>query len=125
MAGPLRLRPRGVGVFPPGIGARVVWAGLDGDVASLAKAALEVEARLQRHGIERERRPFRPHLTLGRSTRLGGMGDVQSVLEGESGFEAPVFAVHELVLYESRLRPEGASHIPRLTVPLSDDPYPG
>jgi 2'-5' RNA ligase len=123
--GPLRLKPRELGTFPPGKKARVVWLGLEGDVAPLARAALEVEARVQRCGIERERRPYHPHLTLGRATRLSGLGDVQSALEEESLCEAPVFEVRDLVLFESRLRAEGASHIPRLTVPLSDALYPG
>ena len=122
---PLRLVPRGVGTFPSDRRARVVWAGLEGDVAPLARLALEVEARVEAAGVARERRPFRPHLTLGRSTRLGGMGDVASLLGVESGFEASPFPVRELVLYESRLRPQGASYIPRLTLPLSHTPYPG
>lgn len=123
-AGPLRLTPRGVGTFPPGSRARVVWAGLEGDVAPLARLALEVEARVQRCGIAREGRAFRPHLTLGRSTRLGGLGDVTEILQTESGFEAPPFTVRKLVLYESRLRSQGPSYVPRLTLPLSDDPFP-
>lgn len=122
---PLRLIPCGVGTFPPGSRARVVWTGMEGDVATLARLALEVESRVQCCGIERESRRFRPHLTLGRSTRLGGMGDVSGILRAESGFEAPPFAVRELVLYESRLRGEGASYVPRLSLPLSGDPYPG
>ena len=123
--GPLRLAPRGLGTFPPGNRARVVWVGLEGDVAPLARASLEIEARLQHCGIERKRRPYHPHLTLGRATRLSGLGDVQSALEAESGFGMPAFQVRDLVLFESRLRPAGATHIPRLTVALSGDPYPG
>ncbi len=123
--GPLRLTPRGVGTFPADSRARVVWAGLEGDVAPLARLALTVEARVQGCGIARERRPFQSHLTLGRATRLGGLGDVREILETESGFEAPPFVVRELVLYESRLRSQGPSYVPRLTLPLSDDPFPG
>ncbi|HSH68675.1 MAG TPA: RNA 2',3'-cyclic phosphodiesterase [Deferrisomatales bacterium] len=124
-AGPLRLTPRGVGTVPPDSRARVVWAGLEGDVAALARLALTVEARVQGCGVARERRPFQSHLTLGRATRLGGLGDVREILETEAGFEAPPFVVRELVLYESRLRGQGPSYVPRLTLPLSDDPFPG
>ena len=121
--GPLRLTPRGVGTFPPGSRARVVWVGIEGD--GLAQVVRELEARLVRCGIEREPRPFRPHLTLGRSTRLAGLGDGVARLEGESAFAAPAFAVRELVLYESRLRDQGPHYLPRLTVPLSGAPFPG
>jgi 2'-5' RNA ligase len=123
--GPLGLTPRGVGTFPPGERARVVWAGLEGEVAALVEVARALEARVQRCGIAGEGRPFRPHLTLGRSTRLGGLGAVAEALRKESDFEAPPFVVRELVLYESRLRRQGPSHVPRLTLPLSDDPFPG
>lgn len=117
--GPVELVPRGVGAFPSTARARVVWTGLEGDVAALARAALEAEARLESVGIPREARPFRPHLTLGRAARGGTIRGAATALEREADYRGPAFPVAELVLFESRLRPQGAEHIPRAAAPLA------
>jgi 2'-5' RNA ligase len=61
----LRVRPSSVGGFG-GARLRVVWAGLEGDVAGLAALALRVDEALAKLRFPRERRPFAPHLTLAR-----------------------------------------------------------
>jgi 2'-5' RNA ligase len=61
----LRVRPASVGGFG-GARLRVVWAGLEGDVAGLAALALRVDEALAKLRFSRERRPFAPHLTLAR-----------------------------------------------------------
>lgn len=118
VGGPLRLAAAGVGAFPSPQRARVVWAGLTGDVAPLARAALTVEARAETLGIARESRPFRPHLTLGRARSPEGIRGAREALEEEAPYRGPAFCVDELVLYESRLRPGGPEHLPRLAIPL-------
>lgn len=115
---PLRLAASGVGAFPTPQRARVLWAGLEGDVAGLARAALAVEARLEPLGIPREARPFRAHITLGRARGPAGIPRAGRALEAEAGYRGPAFAPGALVLYESRLRPGGPEYVPRLTIPL-------
>ncbi|MBI5444481.1 MAG: RNA 2',3'-cyclic phosphodiesterase [Deltaproteobacteria bacterium] len=112
------LVPRGVGAFPSVRRARVLWVGLAGDVAVVAKAALEVEARLEPLGIPREARPFTPHLTVGRARNPGEMPDLRAALEAEGEYEGPSFTVSELVLYESRLSPKGPTYTPRKIISL-------
>lgn len=115
----IQLEPARIGAFPSGRRARVIWAGLDGDVGLLARAALTVEARAEKAcGIPRETRPFHPHLTLGRAKNPGGIRNVERIIEREGAYRGPAFTVNELVLYESRLRPEGAEYLPRLTISL-------
>jgi len=96
----------------------VVWAGLEGDVGALARAALTVEARAEALGIPREARPFRPHLTLGRAKDPGGIRNAERAIESEGEYRGPAFVVNELVFYESRLRPEGPEYLPKLTIAL-------
>ncbi len=113
-----RIEPAGIGAFPTARRARVVWVGLEGDVAPLARAALTLEARAEALGIPREARPFRPHLTLGRAKDPSGIRHVERAVEIEGAYRGPAFQVDELVLYESRLGPGGPAHLPRLTIPL-------
>ncbi len=115
--GPLRLAPDGLGAFPSPARPRVVWAGLTGDRPALARAALEVEARLEPLGFPRERRPFRAHLTLGRFRAPPPRG-IGAALEAVGPYRGPGFAVTEFVCYESRLHPSGPEYIPRGTATL-------
>ena len=56
----------GLGAFPSGDRPRVIWAGVSGDLhalAALRQSALHATAGL---GWPDDKRPFRPHLTIGR-----------------------------------------------------------
>ncbi|GAB4262516.1 MAG: hypothetical protein Kow0092_12940 [Deferrisomatales bacterium] len=119
MGGACRLEPRGIGAFPSLGRARVVWVGLAGEVERLARAALEIEARLEPLGIPRERRPFRPHLTLGRARRGGVIQGLDKALAAGGDYRGPPFTVDQALLFESRLSPQGARYTPRCTVPLA------
>jgi 2'-5' RNA ligase len=117
--GPIQLQPLDLGGFPSTKRSRVVWVGLGGEVASLARAALAVEARVEQLGVARERRPFRPHLTLGRARNPTGITNLEQALATVGSCDGPAFSVDHLVLYESRLRPEGPLHISRLSISLA------
>jgi 2'-5' RNA ligase len=54
------------GVFPLQGPPRVLWAGVRDGATALTALFEEVSARLDSVGIPRDRRPFTPHLTLGR-----------------------------------------------------------
>lgn len=117
--GPLLLTPRGLGAFPTLRRARVLWVGLEGDAARLARTALTLEARAEAGQVPREARPFQPHLTLGRSRGPTGASGLEEALEAEQDYSGPTFTVSEVVLYESRLRPGGPLYFPRMTIPLT------
>jgi 2'-5' RNA ligase len=67
-ARPMSLQVEGAGCFPrrPNA-ARVLWAGVAGDVEDLARLAERCVAAGRRGGIAMERRRFTPHLTLARA----------------------------------------------------------
>ncbi len=111
---PFTLRIKGVGAFPSAVRPRVFWLGVDGAPLKALYSALE--KALANAGFPPEERPFSPHLTLGRSrdrhVRTGA--DLGRYRETDGG----VLTVDTVVLYESRLRPDGAVHLPRRTVHL-------
>ena len=63
---PFPLRLDGLGVFPNRREPRVIWAGVGGDLETLGAVQRRVETAAVSLGLARERREFRPHLTLGR-----------------------------------------------------------
>jgi 2'-5' RNA ligase len=90
--------------FKRGRLVRVVWLGVSVGVESAQSLALQVEAACVAAGLEPEKRPFQPHLTLARAKpRLGAaLPDLPA---------APAlrpWKADELVLYESHLSPKGS-----------------
>ena len=56
----------GLGTFPNRGNPRVIWSGVSGDMETLGFLQQKVEAVAVGLGWAAERRPFRPHLTIGR-----------------------------------------------------------
>ena len=105
---PLTLRPSGLGAFPIRRKPRVIWIGMEGEVQRLTEIQSRVENALEPLGFVREKRPFRPHLTIGRvkdHRRLQALIDAMTALELP---EFDSFDVTEIILYKSDLRPTGA-----------------
>ena len=91
---------------------RIIWVGLKGDGEALKKLQQDVEEAVVDLGFEKEERPFRPHLTVGRVKGRQHLRSLQDLLASHQRFEAEAFDVTELVLYKSELRPEGARYTP-------------
>lgn len=102
--GPFYVRPSGLGAFPSGKKARILWAGTHKGSPALSSLAEDVESMLEPLGFGRERRGYKPHATLGRvrgrPVRLPDSANIQ----------APKFAVRRLDLIESILGAEGATY---------------
>jgi RNA 2',3'-cyclic 3'-phosphodiesterase len=101
--GPLTLRLGRVGCFPNCKRPRVIWAGLEGEVRPLAALQRRVEAALVPLGWAAEKRPFQPHLTLGRVKDVGKLGRANWDVAVEP-VEVEVTAV---VLVQSQLQRSG------------------
>jgi 2'-5' RNA ligase len=96
---------RGLGAFPSPGRARVVWLGAEqgrDEVGALQADAVEA---LRSIGFEPERRPFSPHLTIGRLKFAADVGGVVSV-----PFESEAFRVGRVVLFRSVLGPAGPTY---------------
>lgn len=114
---PLVLQAQGLGAFPDEEKARVLWAGLNGDVPRLIELQARLVAELRSAGFEVDAKRFRPHITLarfrwpqplpGRLARLQEFGEWRAT---------------EIQLIESHLRPTGARYVVRADVPLVDEP---
>jgi 2'-5' RNA ligase len=108
----------GFGAFPSGAHARVIWLGCE-SAPPLELLQHAVEREYAALGFPLEGRPFRPHLTLGRTRprAKAGMRDVDALLEA-AAFEA-TWAVGAADLMESTLTPAGARYAMRHRVTLA------
>ncbi|MGE3955107.1 MAG: RNA 2',3'-cyclic phosphodiesterase [Vicinamibacterales bacterium] len=104
---PFELAFGGFGVFPDRGPARVLWLGLQQGAPEVLRLFEEVSDRLVGVGVPRERRPFRPHLTVGRWPERGPAATRLTL--PDTGVVA-VEQVTAVTLFESRLLPRGAEH---------------
>jgi len=107
------MRLNGLGAFPGPSRARVVWIGTDqgrNEVCSLQK---DVSGALSSIGYQPERRPFSPHLTIG---RLRVPDDVSRAVA--EPFLSDPFAVERVVLFRSVLGAGGPAYSVLAEFPL-------
>jgi 2'-5' RNA ligase len=104
---PLMLTAEKVGVFPNARQPRVLWLGITGGDNSLMTLQKQIDDDVHGIGFPREERPFRPHLTLGRTKAHRGIEGLAAVLEEFKDYKAGALPVAGLTLYRSDLRPEG------------------
>jgi 2'-5' RNA ligase len=105
---------KGLGAFPSPSRARVVWIGTEqgkGDVCSLQE---DVVKALSSVGYQPERRPFSPHLTIG---RLRMPDDVSKAAAVQ--FVSGSFVIDRVVLFRSVLGPAGPVYTALAEFPLA------
>ena len=110
---PLSLALTEFGWFPPRGAPRVLWAGVGGDVDALAALQRTLAEGAARLGVPREKRPFTPHVPLGRlEGPRGAHALVDRLRELSAALRTKPFAPTALVLYRSTLTPRGPRHDP-------------
>lgn len=107
---PASLPVSGLGVFPAGARARVLWVGI-GLSEAIVDLQASCEAAASGAGFEPERRPFSPHLTLGRWREPARRPELPALDLGQA-------RVERLVLFRSQMHPEGAVYTPLASFPL-------
>ncbi|MCF1505358.1 MULTISPECIES: RNA 2',3'-cyclic phosphodiesterase [Afifella] len=94
-----------------------VWAGVSaGD--KLRELQADLERRLQRLGLDPDRRKFSPHVTLAR-LKTASQGDVAAYLALRGDFRTPPFEVGRFVLLSSRDSRGGGPYIMEEAYPLA------
>jgi len=95
-----------LGGFPNIKRPRVIWAGLSGGIESLRNIALSIENEMVELGFEKESRPFKSHLTLGRVKDNFKISELAEAIENyDLTQESIIF--DEIVLFKSTLTPKG------------------
>ena len=79
----------GLGCFPNTRQPRVVWVALQEPSGALHRLRDAVEAQVAPLGFPTEKRPFRPHLTLGRVQRGASKSEVRAVGEVLAPYQGP------------------------------------
>lgn len=123
--GPIDVRLAGAGAFPSAARPRVVWLGIERGAPELAHLATRLGDELAARGWPRDERPFRPHLTLGRSDGVPGAAAAVAALEASAvGLDA-AWSADRLVVYRSVLGHGPPQYAPLAEAPLGAAGLPG
>lgn len=107
---PTELSIRGLGGFPGLSRPRVVWAGLVDAAGSLRPLVAALDRVLEPLGFAPERRPFSPHLTLGRVRSNTGISALTDGMRRHVDVTGPSFTADHATLFRSDLKPTGAEY---------------
>jgi 2'-5' RNA ligase len=110
---------QGVGTFPGPRTPRVIWLGLSDQTEVLAGMVQNLEQAFAPLGFPPEKRPFTPHLTLGRVRSSQGREALSRALQTVTLPDFPELLVEHLVLFRSTLRPQGALYTPLRQIALA------
>ena len=97
----MRIRIAGAGSFPSPDRPRTLWLGVTDGADGLAGLASRLDDGLVDAGWERERRPFRAHLTLARADGVRSGPAAVAALTATAEGVAIDAAIDRIVLYES------------------------
>jgi 2'-5' RNA ligase len=114
---PFRFELGGIGAFPPRGAPRALWIGVKSGAEHMIRVQSLVAGRLEGIGVERDRRPFSPHLTLGR-WRDSRPSDRPRTSSAQARTIARV-DVKAVTLFQSRVSSDGSTYTRLVEAPLA------
>ena len=107
---PFEFGVRSAGCFANHGRPRVLWVGVEDPSGSVRRLNERIEKTLAPLGLRRERRVFKPHVTLGRVRSATNALDLRAEVVKGTNFEAGVAQTSEITIYASELGPDGPIH---------------
>ncbi len=112
------LKVGNMGCFPSRGQVRAIWAGVE-LTDHLKRCADAIEHELDMLGFDEDRRPFAPHITLGRTRRDGSQGATRRVVE-QMTLAHMSQPVKSLTLMSSALTKSGPIYAPACIAKLAN-----
>jgi RNA 2',3'-cyclic 3'-phosphodiesterase len=103
---PFSIQLKGTGVFPNSNYIKVVWIGIS-ESSLLSTIAASIDNQLTPLGYKKEKRPFSPHLTIGRIKYLNRKHDLLAVLDSYKDNLFSNVCIDHILLKKSTLTPKG------------------
>jgi 2'-5' RNA ligase len=107
--GSLMVGLQGIGLFPKKGAPRIVWIDIS-NCGELAGLQHDIEAALFTMGIEKEDRPFSPHLTIGRVRSPKNAKALFGALQSFGDKDFGTLRIRSFSLMKSELRPAGPEY---------------
>lgn len=111
---------KGVSAFPNTDQPRVVWMGVEEGTDSLTEIYRLLEGSLYEWGVNKDRKAFVPHMTLGRLARDGRWNDeLIDLIHRLRNHDGGSCTVSEVVVYSSYLDRSGPTYTVMSRTPLA------
>ena len=111
---------KGMGAFPSLSNIRVIWVGLE-NVDGLSVLAGNLDGALRELGFERDKKGFKPHLTVARARSARNASELQQVINSNVATEFGEFEVDSVRLKRSVLTPQGPRYSDVREIPLAEE----
>lgn len=115
---PFALQLSGCGKFGKDDSLNIFWVGI-APSAPLTEIFNKIETALAKIGIEKEKRPFTPHLTVGRNKKTFNFKSFSGLIEENSHRPVSQLTVSHVQVFKSQLRPEGPIYSILKEIPLA------
>ncbi len=110
----------GAGVFPNIKHPRVVWLGIQ-DSEEIIKLQQDIDESIAEFGFEREDRPFKPHLTIGRVRSMKNRDMMIKELATLKDVDFGKIEVRYISVMKSELKPGGAEYFRLSEIPIGKE----
>ncbi|HEV8230472.1 MAG TPA: RNA 2',3'-cyclic phosphodiesterase [Candidatus Limnocylindria bacterium] len=109
-----------VGRFPETGVPRIVWIGIGAGAQTALALGERVRREIDRRQLERDRKPLRAHVTLGRVREDIGVVDARKIAAAAEKIRLPHlrFRADRVVVFESVVSSKGPRYTARANVPL-------
>lgn len=110
---PFQVKSVGVGCFPDKQTPRILWSGLDKGGAEVLTLLNQMVSRELSHiGMADDPYDYNPHITLGR-VKSKEAPDFGALLAPYERVEFGTSTIRDMILFESKLKPDGPEYIVR------------
>lgn len=104
-----KINIEGLSYFPGQGSPRVLWAGVK-EHPDLILLQKKVEKACVNAGLDADKRPYTPHITIAKVKRRNKSNEVKSFIERHKHFQLKSIPVNKFILYRSELNKVGAIH---------------
>jgi len=111
-----------MGIFPNPKKPRIIWLGVNSPPI-LGKFQSKIEALTSRHGIQIEKRPFSPHITLGRITNRLSMLNIENLILDMGSINVSsidTVNISAIKIFKSDLKPDGPIYTAIHNIPFGE-----
>lgn len=115
---PFAVRYSGLGCFPNQRDPRIIWIGVEDMQHAMHPLVESIEKTMAALGIERDRKAFHPHVTIGRIRSQRNIRDLLRTMESTT-LKSHTTNVSHIVLVKSELKPGGSEYSTVKTFHLS------
>ncbi len=107
---PFQIGFGGLGVFPNEKYPRVLWIGINQGAESIAELAKQVDDKVSKLGFQKEKRPYSPHLTIGRFRSNKNLESLRFLMQQNLNFQAGEMTADAIHHIQSILSPKGPTY---------------